>query len=108
MAKFTAKQTIALARSFKGVSESPPYSNRVMFSAWYGFAGPWCAMFVSYILSHAGYPFKMAYVPSIKQWAIDNGRWFTDRHQAKPGDLVIYWFTSRPDHVGFFAGLTSD
>jgi hypothetical protein len=65
-------------------------------------------MFVSYILSHAGYPFKMAYVPSIKQWAVDNGRWFTDRRKAKPGDLVIYWFTTRPDHIGFFARLLPD
>lgn len=106
--KLTGQQIVDLARRYRGVSESPPNSNRVMFSEWFGFIGPWCAMFVSYILTHGGYPFKMAYVPAIKDWAIREGRWFTDRRKAKPGDLVIYWFTNRPDHVGIFAKLLPD
>lgn len=109
--KLSRAQTVALARSFKGISENPPYSNRVIFSAWYGFAAAWCAMFVSYVLTHAGYPFKNASVLSITNWAKDNGRFFTNKHDAKPGDLTIFWFSggpNRPNHIGMFTGLTSD
>lgn len=109
MAKLTQDQTMNLAKSYVGVSESPAYSNRVLFSSWYGFVGPWCAMFVSYILTHAGYPFHVAYCPDIVNWAQKSGRWFTSRSQAQPGDLILYSFGGRrADHVGFVLGRLSD
>lgn len=59
-------RTLALATHFLGVKEYPPGSNLQEFGRWYGEDGvPWCAIFVSYILSHAGRPFRYAYVPSI-------------------------------------------
>ena len=39
-----------------GLTEDPPGSNVVLFSTWYGFVGPWCAMFVTYCGSKAGMP----------------------------------------------------
>ena len=106
----TAAQTVALAESFEGVAESPPYSNRVMFTQWYGFVGPWCAMFVSYIMSHAGVNIpRFAYCPDGVKWAQENGRWFTDRAKAQPGDLIFYSFEGqRADHVGIVKGRLPD
>lgn len=110
MARMTASQTVALAESFKGLSESPPYSNRVLFTQWYGFVGPWCAMFVSYIMSHAGVNIpKFAYCPDGVEWAQKNGKWFTDRSHARPGDLIFYSFEGRrADHVGIVKGRLAD
>src|SRR5262245_6931546 len=39
---------LQLALSELGVSESPPDSNQVKYTSWYGTVGPWCAMFVSW------------------------------------------------------------
>ncbi len=115
MAGLTRAQTVNRALSFRGVSESPPYSNRVMFSAWYGFTGPWCAMFVSYVLYHSGHPLPIrtrkgfAYCPDVVGWAQNNNRWFTNRDQAKPGDLILYSFGGRrADHVGMVVGRLPD
>jgi hypothetical protein len=59
-------RALALASHFVGVKEYPAGSNLTVFGRWYGENGvPWCAIFVSYILSHVGRPFKYAYVPSI-------------------------------------------
>lgn len=61
-----AKRALALAEHYNGLKESPAGSNITLFGKWYGENGvPWCAIFVSYILSHVGRPFKFAYVPAI-------------------------------------------
>lgn len=60
------KRAITLASHYIGVKESPYGSNRQEFGAWYGMNGvPWCAIFVSFILSHVGHNFRYSYVPAI-------------------------------------------
>ena len=115
MAALSRTQTIALARSFKGISESPAYSNNVVFSRWYGMIGPWCAMYVSYVLYHSGHRLPIrtykgfSYCPDVVNWAQKNGRWTTSRSQAKPGDLILFSFGGRrADHIGFVAGRLPD
>jgi hypothetical protein len=64
--KAVSARALALASHFVGLKEHPAGSNITIFGRWYGENGvPWCAIFVSYILSHTGRPFKYAYVPSI-------------------------------------------
>jgi hypothetical protein len=59
-------RALALAAHFVGTKEYPAGSNVTVFGRWYGENRvPWCAIFVSYILSRTGRPFKYAYVPSI-------------------------------------------
>lgn len=58
-AKRKKKQTLGnkalrIGRKYVGVKESPPGSNRVLFSEWYGMIGPWCLMFVTYCFVEAG------------------------------------------------------
>lgn len=66
-----AGRVIALAGHYVGVKESPAGSNVTLFGKWYGENGvPWCAIFVSFVLSHAGRPFRFSYVPAIAAAAI--------------------------------------
>jgi hypothetical protein len=61
-----SKRALALASHYIGTKEYPAGSNVTLFGKWYGEAGvPWCAIFVSYVLSHVGRPFKYSYVPAI-------------------------------------------
>jgi hypothetical protein len=61
-----SKRALALATHYIGTKEYPAGSNVTLFGKWYGEVGvPWCAIFVSYVLSHVGRPFKYAYVPAI-------------------------------------------
>jgi hypothetical protein len=64
--KSVSRRALALASHFVGTKEYPAGSNLTIFGRWYGENGvPWCAIFVSYVLSHVGRPFKYAYVPAI-------------------------------------------
>jgi hypothetical protein len=59
-------RALKLAAHYVGTKESPAGSNVTMFGKWYGENGVrWCAIFVSFVLSHAGRPFRWAYVPAI-------------------------------------------
>ncbi len=61
-----SKRALALATHYIGTKEHPAGSNVTLFGQWYGIQhAPWCAIFVSYVLSHVGRPFKYSYVPSI-------------------------------------------
>lgn len=61
-----AKRALKLAEHYIGTKEYPAGSNLTLFGKWYGENGvAWCAIFVSYILSHTGRPFKIAFVPYI-------------------------------------------
>jgi hypothetical protein len=39
---------LAQAKTQVGINESPPGSNKVKYTAWYGMVGAWCAMFVTW------------------------------------------------------------
>lgn len=95
----------SLAESQVGTKEDPAGSNNVEYSRWYGIIGPWCAMFVSYVIvKMAGLQFRVstdkgfAWVPSVVEWAKQHGYW---TQTPKRGYLVVFQFGSRPDHVGF-------
>lgn len=101
-----------------GLGETPPNSNHNLVTEWYGADGPWCAMFVSWVLAHSGFTgdegttlavqdvtqttsHGWAYVP----YLLNN---FRDAHRTfdsdpEPGDIVIYHWDAdhTPDHTGF-------
>lgn len=113
------KKALALAAHEVGVKEYPFGSNRQRFGAWYGANGvPWCAIFVSYVLSHVGRPFKESYVPNI----VSNARNAYGRTRVIPfsavkgalanGHVVLACFDwpgethGTADHVGFVTAVT--
>lgn len=98
-----------------GVSESPPNSNVVKFSDWYGMIGPWCAMFVTWCFEYGADdlrvdspPFvkgsRYAYVPYIVADARAHKYGLSTTDDPVPGDLVCYDWQSNgePDHIGVF------
>jgi len=103
-----ADAVISVARQYIGVKESPPNSNRVMFSDWYGIVGPWCAMFVTYCFVTAGSKAfekgnRYAYCPFVLDAARHNlGMRIIGEHEASRGDIVLFcWDGSGvPQHIG--------
>lgn len=105
----TANAVLSLAASKIGTGESPPNSNRNEFTEWYGMTGPWCAMFVSWVMARAGQPIPattskgFAYCPSGIAYLERIGRFHTSNPQ--PGDMVFFRFAGeaagRSNHVGF-------
>jgi len=92
-----------------GTKESPPDSNKVKYTDWYGMVGPWCAMFCTWCFETSGDSpafvkgSRFAYVP----YVLDDAR--NNRHGLKvtgdpiPGDLVLYnWDGGEYDHIGLF------
>jgi hypothetical protein len=73
-------RAIALAAHQIGTKESPANSNKTKYGVWYGINGePWCAIFVSWVLTKVGHAFKYAYVPAVVEAA----------HAEKDGLKVI-------------------
>lgn len=100
---------LAIARTFIGVVEEPAGSNKVMFSAWYGVTGPWCAMFVSYCYNKAGSKnakagINWAYCPTIlaDAKAQKNGLTIVPKSWVQAGDIVLFDWTGEGvmNHVG--------
>jgi len=110
------KAALDLAISQLGVKESPPDSNQVKYTSWYGMVGPWCAMFMTWCFEtnkiRESPSFvkgsRYSYVPYIvaDARAGKNGLQTTDDPQA--GDLVCYdWeWNGEYDHVGIFERWT--
>ena len=104
-----------LARREIGTVERPV--NRTEYGEWFGWNGvAWCAIFCSWVFWHAGSPFPplstakgAAYVPAIKDHAIRTGQWRPKgSYTPKVGDLVLFWFTNRPDHIGIVVAVLAD
>jgi hypothetical protein len=102
----------ALAESVKwlGTKESPPNSNKVMFSDWYGLRGPWCAMFVTWCYTKAG---SQSFDPKKARWAYcpfmvndarsqRNGLVVVPVNTVEPGDIAMFDWQGDgiSDHVG--------
>ncbi len=105
----------AFARAAKhlGVKESPPNSNRVLFSKWYGMVGPWCAMFVTFCYVEAGSKsaFKRgrnwAFCPFMLASARAGENHLAVTKKPKRGDVVLYGFGgSVATHIGLFERFT--
>lgn len=107
------EKVLAKGWSQRGISESPKYSNIQPYGAWYGMNGvAWCAMFVSWTFWHGGSPLPpirtskgFAYCPDVVEWAVANGRW---KSSGERGDIIVYKFGYRADHVGMVLGRLSD
>lgn len=105
----TPARALEIAASQVGYVEGR--GNRTPYGAWYGMDGqPWCAMFTSWVLQHAGLPRNamthFAYTPAGYNAYRKAGRWHTAGPQ--PGDLVFFAFmrasSARPhgiSHIGF-------
>jgi peptidoglycan hydrolase-like protein with peptidoglycan-binding domain len=114
----TAKAVIVEARKHLNVVEKPANSNRTPFGKWYGADGiAWCAMFVSYVLAHAGAPEILkgaqtakgsATVSKIKAHLKKKGAKQIKPADAMPGDIIIFDFPGgyETDHVGFIRNKT--
>jgi peptidoglycan hydrolase-like protein with peptidoglycan-binding domain len=109
----TANQVIAEAKKHLKVAEVPANSNKTPFGKWYGLNGvAWCAIFVSYVLFHAGAPEILkgaqtakgaAQVSKIKAHLKKKGAKQIKPADALAGDVVIFDFPGgyETDHVGF-------
>lgn len=112
----TYADVLKVAQTKIGLGESPPGSNHNEITQWYGADGPWCAMFVSWVLAHAGFSDDggttldvpgvvqttsrgWAYVPYLLNSFRDAGRTSTT---PSPGAIVTFvWDNDTvPDHTG--------
>jgi len=98
-----------------GTKESPPNSNQVKYTSWYGMVGPWCAMFCTWAYETQGDSpsfvkgSRYAYVPYIVDDARGGRNGLSVTSDPLPGDVVAYnWGGSTSadayyyDHVGLF------
>ena len=102
-------KALDIATRYIGMSEDPPGSNKVMFSAWYGMTGPWCAMFVTYCFVQAKSKSfikgsKYAYCPYVlaDAKASRNGLRIIPTTSARTGDIVLFDWNKdgTADHIG--------
>ena len=110
MAAPTAQQVLAVARKELGVKESPPGSNKVKYSKWYGMVGPWCAMFVSWVAAQSGATAiipRHAYTPDGVKWFKARGAYYS---KGRVGDIVYFSWPGmgRVSHVGIVEAVHSD
>ena len=92
-----------------GTKESPPNSNVVKYSKWYGITGPWCAMFVSWVAWKSDIEFHYAYVPYVVADARAKRNGLRVTSDPQPGDIVCYdWDGGVADHIGIFEKWHAD
>jgi cell wall-associated NlpC family hydrolase len=103
----TPTDVLDVARSYLGVKESPPNSNRQLFGEWYGVNGvAWCAIFVSYCFNKAG--LRLPPIQSQKGFAYCQYgvNYFKEKGKfdqtPRVGDIVFFdWQRDgHSDHVG--------
>ena len=106
---------LAEAEKWIGTKETPAGSNIALpFTDWYGWHGwgaPWCAVFVSWCLDKAGFPYvspgdaRWAYCPYFLRDARErrNGLKVVGWADVKPGTIVLFdWDNDGvADHIGF-------
>lgn len=109
MAKNPREAILQAAKSQVGYKAT---STTGKFCDWYGMAGYWCAMFVSWCAAQAGVLGTLvprhAYTPSGANWFAAKGRWRAGTSGVRPGDIVYFSFGGRRiDHVGIFVGWSN-
>jgi len=114
-AQTSAQSRLKKAIAEIGIKESPPNSNQVKYTSWYGMVGPWCAMFCTWSDQMGGAPTKSfvkgnkyAYVPYIVQDARMGINGLSITSSPKPGDLVCFDWSrdGEYDHIGIFEKWT--
>lgn len=107
------KKIIDLAKSQNGIKEFPSGSNKSKYGEWYGLNGyRWCAMFVSWVYSNAGYP--LGHIEGKNGYQSCQGgynHWKATGEltkDPKPGDIVLFdWeVDGHADHTGIFDSWT--
>jgi len=107
--KNLGQAALVVARSYVGVKENPPNSNKTMFSSWYGITGPWCLMFVTYCFNYVGAKHfkpgvRWAYCPYMVNdaRAQRHGLNIVPRDKVQAGDIVLFDWKGDgvSDHVG--------
>ncbi len=103
------KKIIKIAKQEIGTMEEPANSNKTQYGEWFGFNGvPWCAIFVSWVYHHAGFPlgnigFTKGYAGC--QTAVAHYK-ETGEVTDNPteGDIVFFDWSGdgRYDHTGIF------
>lgn len=110
----TASRVLEIAAGQIGYSRWNDPMNGTIYGRWYAeltnepyyaeSGVPYCAMFVSWVLAHAGQTcagFPGAYCPTILAAARRAGL-AVAYSQARPGDIVFFdWDGGETDHVGF-------
>lgn len=100
---------IATAAKENGTKESPPGSNKTKYGQWYGLNGEkWCAIFVSWVYDHAGYPLGFIEAPKGYQSCQGGYNYWKARGQLtnepQPGDIALFDWDGNGhcDHTGIF------
>jgi hypothetical protein len=111
---------LARAKTQIGTAESPPNSNQVKYTDWYGMVGPWCAMFATWCFELGAQDIgkdspsfvrgsRYSYVPYIIGDAQAHRYGLATTIDPVAGDLVCFdWdWDGVYDHVGLFVGWQS-
>lgn len=113
-----ADRAVTWAMSHKGVTESPPNSNRgKLIDEWQHdvdmLAQPWCGAFVHAALKHAGVKSlssRMRYTPFIvtdAKQGVNGLEKVVAWGDRRKGDLLLFnWDGGVVDHVGLYTGAT--
>lgn len=103
------QEIIKVAALENGTKESPSNSNKTKYGQWYGLNGEkWCAIFVSWVYDHAGYP--LGFIEAAKGYQSCQGGynfWKAKGQLTKdpqPGDIVLFDWDGNDhcDHTGIF------
>jgi len=112
----TRGRVIATATAELGVRESPSGSNRTKYTRAFGLTGPWCAMFVWWVLLNAGAgDARRTVTPSfascqaVRDTLSRMGRLRRNKRDARPGDIALYQFDRdrAMDHIGIIVEVTA-
>lgn len=110
----TVAQWLGTLTKYKGLTESPPGSNRQPFAPRVGHLNgyAWCASYVAACAREAGVrlPSESAWTPSMADGFRRTGRWYPTG--PRPGDVVFFDFPNdnqrRIQHVGVVVGVEPD
>jgi hypothetical protein len=116
----TAEDALVEARRWldAGTAELPgePRNRVPGITDWTGYLGAWCDAFQMRVQSNIGMPIGPGpkgsmWVSTTMAWYAEQGRNFTDPHQARPGDLVAFewgWTAGGYDHIGLVEEVRPD
>ena len=112
------RRSLEVASREVGTAEAPPHSNRTKYGEWFQWNGvAWCAIFTSWVLRHSGGWMPRlsnaqgaAWVQGIYEHAKKTEQWRprNSGYIPKPGDLVLFRFTNRADHIAFVISRLAD
>lgn len=101
-----------LARAEVGTRESGG-DNRGPVTKYQRFFGrgvePYCADFLSFVVTRAGKPLNFAYTPYLERHLKETGAW-KGRSNPQPGDIVMFDINGdgKADHTGFVESVNAD